>query len=543
MLSTSELSEWKQFFPFDNVRQQQADAINFSLKELKTKKFIILELGCGVGKSAIGVTVARKLISELNSKESGAYFLTTQKVLQDQYMQDFGPQGLGLMRTIKSSSNYRCAYHPTQSCAESRRILPHLRTVEEAKDFVKTCNEICPYSKEKSFFIQSQLSVTNFSYFLSETMYAGKLEPRQLLIIDEAHNIETELSKFVEIVFSEKFAKDVLKCKLPVSLSQESVIEWIKKTYKPSLSKYLKKTENTVKKESKEGSSIEESSKRYEMLDKHLNKIEKFIDSYKSENWVMNHVESNNPKNPYKKLEFKPISVASYVRDSLFKFGEKVIMMSATILNKSAFCRSIGLAESEVEFLKIDSPFSSDNKPIYVLPVGSMSASNINETLPKMSQVIKEIMSQHAKEKGILHVVNYKIANYIKENLKDDRILYHDSTNRDIVLKRHLSSQEPTVLLSPSMMEGVDLADDASRFQVLCKIPYPYLGDAVIQKRMKNDDMWYSYQTAKLIIQALGRSIRNEKDYAASYILDSDWLNFYSKYSYMFPNDFCKTVK
>jgi Rad3-related DNA helicase len=58
MLSISELSEWKQFFPFDSVRQQQADAINFSLKELKTKKFIILELGCGVGKSAIGLTVA-----------------------------------------------------------------------------------------------------------------------------------------------------------------------------------------------------------------------------------------------------------------------------------------------------------------------------------------------------------------------------------------------------------------------------------------------------------------------------------------------------
>jgi len=537
--------DYDQFFPFEKIRSEQRKAIEFALDsiEVEGKKFVLLEMGVGSGKSATGVAIARYLLSKLEGKESGSYFLTTQKVLQDQYMKDFGPNSLGLMRTIKSSSNYRCAYHPAQSCAESRRVLPHLRQVEEAKDFVKTCNELCPYSKEKSFFIQSQLGVTNFSYFLAETMYAGKLEPRHLLVIDEAHNIEAELSKFIEVTFSEKFAKDVLKCKFTTDTSQVGVFNWIKKVYLPALNKHIKKTESLVKKEMNAGDSIDESSKRYEMLDKHVCKVNRFTGMYQSDKWIMNCVEVNNKGNILRKFEFKPISVAEYSHEQLFKFGEKVIMLSATILNKLAFCRSIGLKESDVSFISIPSPFLAQNKPVHILPVGSMSVNNINDTLPKMVHVVREIMNQHSNEKGIIHAVNYKVANYLKENLNDSRILTHDSTNRDLVLQQHVNSKEPTVLLSPSMMEGVDLADDASRFQILCKVPFPYLGDLVVQKRMKNDDLWYPYQTAKSIIQSLGRSIRNEDDYAISYLLDSDWQNFYRKHSNMFSGDFCKVLK
>jgi Rad3-related DNA helicase len=93
------------------------------------------------------------------------------------------------------------------------------------------------------------------------------------------------------------------------------------------------------------------------------------------------------------------------------------------------------------------------------------------------------------------------------------------------------------------MMEGVDLADDASRFQILCKIPFPYLGDLVIKKRMDKNKQWYPYTTAKSIIQSFGRSIRNEKDYAVSYILDSDWERFYSRNKHMFSEDFNKSFK
>lgn len=133
---------------------------------------------------------------------------------------------------------------------------------------------------------------------------------------------------------------------------------------------------------------------------------------------------------------------------------------------------------------------------------------------------------------------NYKIGKYLLENVKVGRLLTHESHNRDEVLKKHYESDEPTVLISPSMTEGVDLADDASRFQILCKVPFPYLGDLVIKKRMEKDRRWYPYTTAKTVIQAFGRSIRNEKDHAVSYILDSDWDRFYTRNIEMFPSEF-----
>ena len=74
---------------------------------------------------------------------------------------------------------------------------------------------------------------------------------------------------------------------------------------------------------------------------------------------------------------------------------------------------------------------------------------------------------------------------FIKENIDDDRLLSHDSKNRNYILEEHLKGNRPTVLLSPSMEEGVDLKNELSRFQIICKIPYPYLGDKLVKQRMK----------------------------------------------------------
>lgn len=532
--------DYVRFFPFSKVREVQDKAISFVLDSFldSGKRFVILEAPVGVGKSAIGMTISRFLQDKMEGGQSGTYYLTTQKVLQDQLDRDFGPNALGLIRSIKASSNYTCSYHPDRSCAESKRILAHIKELPESKDFNKVCTSNCPYSKAKNQFIQSSLGVTNFSYFLAETTYAKKLEPRHLLVIDEAHNTETELSKFIEVIFSAKFSKDILKVKLPVSESQDAIVLWIKTHYLPSLKKHIKKSENEIRKLVSSGGDTVEESKRYEMLDKHICKVNRFLSSYDPKNWIMNVVLPPPGTKAGKKYEFKPIDVSMYAEEVLFRFGERVLLMSATILNKTAFCRSLGIPENDVEFMSLPSPFPPENRPIHVLSVGSMSKRNIDQTLPNMVHVIKEILAQHKDQKGIIHATNYKVAKFLQDNIGDDRILIHDSTNRDKVLKRHLETSEPTVLLSPSMMEGVDLADESSRFQVICKVPFPYLGDTMVKRRMETDDMWYPYQTAKLIIQSLGRSIRNEKDHAVSYILDSDWEQFYSRNRNMFPPDF-----
>ena len=121
-------------FPYAKIRDQQLDAINFALDAITNsgKKFVVIEAGTGVGKSAVGLTIARLLSGTPNdSYDEGAYFLTTQKILQEQYMHDFGGFR-GSMKSIKSSSNYRCNFNKKTSCGESLRAL---KTAEKSSRF------------------------------------------------------------------------------------------------------------------------------------------------------------------------------------------------------------------------------------------------------------------------------------------------------------------------------------------------------------------------------------------------------------------------
>jgi Rad3-related DNA helicase len=99
----------------------------------------------------------------------------------------------------------------------------------------------------------------------------------------------------------------------------------------------------------------------------------------------------------------------------------------------------------------------------------------------------------------------------------------------------HISSKKPTILVSPSMTEGIDLYDELSRFQIIVKVPFPYLGDNFIKTKMNRVPGWYEWETAKTIIQASGRSVRHDEDYTMTYILDSDMKFFYTKNHSYFP--------
>ena len=94
--------------------------------------------------------------------------------------------------------------------------------------------------------------------------------------------------------------------------------------------------------------------------------------------------------------------------------------------------------------------------------------------------------------------------------------------NREAVLKHFEEDKNPLVLVSPSMSEGVDLPYDKCRFQIIYKIPFPYLGDKQVFMRQKRDKRWYAYKTVMTLMQAYGRGMRAEDDYCATYILDSD---------------------
>jgi len=101
------------------------------------------------------------------------------------------------------------------------------------------------------------------------------------------------------------------------------------------------------------------------------------------------------------------------------------------------------------------------------------------------------------------------------------------------------------------MTEGIDLADDSSRFQILIKVPYPDISDIYISTRKEKDLFFYKYKTAISVCQSIGRSIRSEEDWAYTFTLDSRFpkyisdnrklikesVSFYEKRIFDFPSE------
>ena len=269
------------FFPYLKIRKEQEAAIQYCIEQFKTgKKYVVVEAGTGCGKSAIGLTVAR-WVNAWNRKpsadyEDGTYFVTTQKILQAQYVKDFG-SGRGQMCSIKSSSNYKCGFHKGNSCQESQRLL---KLEDKKTSFFKSCTFNCTYKKSKSRFLESKESVTNFPYFLTEAAFSGKIVPRKFLVVDEAHNVETELSKFIEITVSKRFCKQALKVDWPTKKTQYSVFKWIKDEYFPKASSRLlhfeKQLESMgIKSRLKEFAAL---TNQHEMLSSHVKKMETLLE-------------------------------------------------------------------------------------------------------------------------------------------------------------------------------------------------------------------------------------------------------------------------
>jgi Rad3-related DNA helicase len=79
----------------------------------------------------------------------------------------------------------------------------------------------------------------------------------------------------------------------------------------------------------------------------------------------------------------------------------------------------------------------------------------------------------------------------------------------------------------------VDLLEDACRTNIIAKVPYPPLGNRIIQARMNTDKDYYPMLTAGKLIQALGRGVRSPDDHCKNYILDSAFVM--GRFETLFP--------
>jgi Rad3-related DNA helicase len=176
--------------------------------------------------------------------------------------------------------------------------------------------------------------------------------------------------------------------------------------------------------------------------------------------------------------------------------------------------------------------------------IDGLDYKRIDANMPKLLEAVDDVMSHYPHFKGIIHTHTNKIAQYLFAGSKHShRMLTHTANNREQVLQRFIASKEPLVLVSPSMVEGIDLKDDLGRWQIICKVPYPFLGDAQIKARFDRDPAWYQWKTTLAIIQAVGRIVRHEKDWGHTFVLDPAFKQWGYTVKDLLPDYFKKAVK
>jgi len=566
----------RSFFPLDYVRPNQDNVLGELDQALKSDyKFIFLEAPTGFGKSAVAVTLARFLGS--------SHICTSTKDLQTQYNRDFP-----YLSEVKGRNNFPCIVKEDMGIRESCEYGPCLKDddfdclyktrmsdydvksegtiyenvdinkfalkkyydkAKEHSQLVKIEWQPCHYYHQKWISIKSSHTIYNYKYFLSDLFYSSGVNKRKLLILDEAHTLESEVSSFKNIVFSkESLIRFFPKINLPDN-KQTDVETWIDfcAGLKEQFTSYVEKSANIL------GSG--DNNQDMHISEKNLidainyeKNLLTFLEDLciNKENWLVTNITKNEIDNKLSRIKLEPLVVSSYFTD-IFDKGSVSLLMSATILSKENLCKAVGLKNDDVKFIRIEnSDFPIKNRPIYLMNVAWLNARTMTESLPNIVKVLDNLLSVHKNDKGIIHTTSYSQVQFIKNNLSKENLSRLIETNpkfdRNEMILKHTQSTKPTVLISPSMFLGVDLKDDLSRFQVIVKVPYPDLTDKKVSVLKQRNPKWYEWNTILRLIQAYGRSVRNADDYANTYILDSSVSFLLKNGKEMIPKWFSEAI-
>lgn len=221
------------------------------------------------------------------------------------------------------------------------------------------------------------------------------------------------------------------------------------------------------------------------------------------------------------------------------------VLTSATIGGHQTFIDNCGIENHIYDVLP--STFNYDNSPIYALTRWKMSNNFKEKNFPYIKKSIYELCDRFKDYKGLIQTWTYdnakEIFNNAPEEIQKRMLLYSGSQAKQELIEYHKNSKEPTILIGPTLNEGIDLPGDECRFIIMMKMPYPYIGDNLVKAKMDLFPNWYENETAKTVIQAIGRGIRSDNDWCMTYILDGCFSQLFNKTKDQFPMNIKERLK
>jgi Rad3-related DNA helicase len=535
------------------------------------KNLYLLDAPTGSGKSIIALVFA----DVLNDYNLRGYILTSDLSLFDQYERDlrkFFPH----FGSLKGADNYTCAVNSERFSLGDCRLKNI--SYEAAEDLL--CFQECGYLRNRKRAIKADTTVTTYSYWLIQRNYVegrmqdrGKGVPfpkRDFTICDEAHKV----SEIVQNHFSPRISPEMitkaqelssfLKRKGMISpRSTSSVLKHhiekaLKETNDARLFSILKDLEIILLEYVKCGNAMKDHCesafaggilvpKDWRFA---LSMADWFKDAHcKFEDY--NHIISQvSPeymiKNPQggNSVVFNCLE-ESYMMNKYFhsQAGFK-LLMTATMGDPVDFMKSIGA--KRCKYKRMDSTFDFTRSPVFFYPDKRMSMNQKDQNFDWMKNKVVEIAEKHPDENGIVHSGSYELTIKLLNNLPDEiknRFVYYTNSQEKEKAIIEFTSQPGKILIGPSLLEGIDLFEERSRFQIFLKVPFPSLGDKFVSAKMTYQPEWYDWKTCIQIIQGVGRSVRSQKDWAVTYFLDGCLSDLFRRRRNAFPPEFQRRIK
>ena len=508
---------------------------------------MLLEAPTGSGKSAIGFTLLQLF--------SNGFYLAPQKFLQSQLSKDFSSNGKHVgdhspLIELKGRNTYECDFYHTvlkdhnYDCSD----VEHTRFSELSSRYVDcSCGEckrrskskleycstngICQYFNQLALAKSSKYCLMNYHSFLYQMMTTA-FDPRDLLVLDEAHCAESVLMGFIELSISDRYFQSER-----ISFPQLETVEEYIKYFEEIKLKELMENKRKI-------ALAMDDFKEYDNWNSMIRNYDYLIDSDHN-NWVCQWEQVKSGMS--RKITIRPIFVDGFANKYLFGYANKTLMMSATLLSKKVICDSLGIENAK--FLKLPNLFPLKNRPIIFRPSGSMAYKSKSETMPKMIEDINVICNRHKDVRGIIHTHSFDIAEKIIKGCDlsvSERFVFQKdaefSNNKDKVLAKHLERHN-SIIVAPAMHDGLDLYDDLGRIQLILKVPYPSLMDPQIKARMEISQLYYNWLTMCKLVQSCGRIIRHKDDFGVTYVLDADFKSFCDRSGDLMPRWFKDAIK
>ncbi len=512
-------------FPAPSFRGAQERALRDVRSAFEDgNRVVLVRAPTGSGKSLLARSIAgcaRQNGEGAPSRPTGAYYTTPQVSQLDDVA---GEELLEDLSVIRGKSNYTCILPGDTSTPVNRAPCARER------GFDCPIKHRCPYFSDRTIASNRPIAAMTLAYFM-QTAGSEVFGQRDVVVVDEAHGLAEWAEMYATIELSPASVPVWSSCRPPAVetvADVEPYAEGLLDTCRGRQEELRGRVELT-------GAEAEERDRLAELTRDLEWFLEDLGDPDSPTVWVVDQSDRATSEDPRGgAVSIKPLDPAGYLHHTIWSRGERFALLSATILDKTAFCRGAGLDPDTVALVDVPHTFPVEHRPLYDVTQGKMTYENRDETLPKVARTIVQLMAKHDQEKGLIHAHSYAIADRLRNLLDEfgvsERIRGHDADNREAALSGWKRTDDPDVFVSVRMEEALDLVGDLCRWQVLCKAPYPNTNDTRVARRLEDGQWNWYYRTAlRTVIQACGRVVRAPDDCGATYLADSSLLDLFDR--------------